>query len=263
MAEFYPHQQGNNEDELPDSGEKNSPVTVRKISQATDLNTSDWYKVNLGASSINGFLVEKSPVSIEAKINDRSGDIIEVSPGQYYPYKVSKLWVRNAETYPSSSSDEYLRLIFNPSGPGGQTNSLVKTLEEIFKRRYRYAQGDSVNALIVELDTGQLGGSSIVEFWAYINNYDVASTPKITVYGSNTPLEDGDTETGEDGMRFLSRWDYEDELSADNSYVLNSKGYFHLVARDSYRYIYLTVDFGEDGGSDLHGDTEIEITTTR
>ena len=170
--------------------------------------------------------------------------------------------MRNKETYQGSLDKENIVLWSNPVAVNQQTNTPL--LKQVYEPRSNYGKGDNVNALIVELDTGRYGGRSFVEFWAYIESgYDGASTPQITIYGATTPLEDGETETGADGMRFLSRWDYEDELAKSSSAVLNSKNYFHATMNNAYRYMYLAVDFGEDGGTDLYGNCEIEIVSTR
>lgn len=260
MAEFkaYEESEGMAATRNP---QKDAPLKVKRINQATKLNTSEWTHFNF--SQVNGMVVRSMAVDAEIKINNKESDPLEINPGDPFPGEINELWVRNVEPFPSSLDKEHLVLWLNPTGQSG--NSLAPLLRDIYKNRYNYAEATNVNALILELDTGLYGGSSIVEAWADIKTgYDAASTPLIQLYSSISPLEDSDTITGPGGFRLLEQWDYEAELAKSDSLYITPQNYFYTNPLwNSYRYVYLAIDFGEDAGSDLYGDCEIELTATR
>lgn len=260
MAEFkaYEESEGMAATRNPN---KNAPLRVKRINQATTLSTDEWTHFNF--SQVNGMIVREMAVDVEMRINDKESDPLKINPGDPFPGEINELWVRNAEPYPASLSDEHLVLWLNPSGQAGE--SIAPLMRDIYKNRYNYAEAENINALILELDTGLYGGSSIVEAWADIKSgYDSASTPLIQLYSSVSPLEDSDTITGPGGFRLLEQWDYEAELADSGSKIITPQDYIHLPPLwNSYRYVYLAIDFGEDSGSDLYGDCEIELTSTR
>lgn len=254
MAQFVRQEQ------TVDTPTDKPPFTVKSINQATQLNTDDWSKFSFG--QVNGIGIRSLAVGVEAKINEKTMQPINLNPGDYFPGKINTLWLRNTETFPSSLDNEQLILALNPLG--GHIRSLAPLLKDIFQNRYNYGSATNTNALIVELDTGLYGGSPYVEMWADIKSgYDANSTPMISIYSSVSPLEDGTTITGADGFRFMEWWNYEDELAKTDSAVINSKDFFHITLNNAYRYIYLSIDFGEDSGNDLYGDCEIELTSSR
>ena len=261
MAQFERHEENQAKDAVGSSPTNNAPQRVKRINQATELSTDEWTHYT-DFSRVNGMVVRQLAVDAEIKINDKTNDPLTVNPGDAIDGEINELWVRNAETYPESLDKELMVLWLNPTSLQS-SRSLAPLLRDIYKNRYNYAKGEQVNALILELDTGLYGGSSFVEFWGFPSNYDDASTPMIQIYSSVSPLEDGDSETGPGGLRRLAQWDWEDELADADSPVVNDAGYFHVVMNNAYRYVYLVVDFGEDAGSDLYGDCELEVLSTR
>src|SRR6056297_1712205 len=112
MAKFTPYEESSAQ-QATSSPNENSPFRTKRINQATELSTDEWTEFNF--SQVNRIIVRRMPVDAQMRINDRQGDPVELNPGDSFTGEINKIWLKNAETYPSSLSEEHLVLLLNPT----------------------------------------------------------------------------------------------------------------------------------------------------